>query len=274
MVNVDSVSGKNVIVWNKVESELISEYVIMKESNETNVYQEIGSIGASEISSYVDNESNPREKATRYKLSFRDSEGNLYGSGSLHQTIHLSINQGVGNTWNLDWNDYLGFPVTSYNIYRGSNPAEMQMLGTVSGNFTSYTDLNAQTGFVYYMIEVINPGGSCNPEGLKAGDYSSSTSNIATNNTLSVQDKTRLTGITVYPNPASDKIKVTTTGDLQGEVVVTIVSSMGTIIEMNRLSSEEMLGGYELSVQNLGSGIYTLRVTDSKPAGSVRFVRN
>ncbi|MHC1774230.1 MAG: T9SS type A sorting domain-containing protein [Lentimicrobium sp.] len=274
MVSVDVATGKNVIVWNKVESELISEYVIMKESNESNVYQEIGSVGASELSSFLDNESNPREKATRYKLSFRDSEGNLYGSGSLHQTIHLSINQGVGNTWNLNWNPYLGFPVTSYNIYRGSNPSEMQMLGTVSGNFTSYTDLNALPGFVYYMIEVINPGGSCNPEGLKTGNYSSSTSNIATNNTLGVQDKALLTGLTVYPNPASEKIKVITTGDLQGEIVVTIVSSTGTIVDKIRLDSEDLVGGYELSVQNLQYGIYTLRVTDSKSAGSVRFIRN
>jgi hypothetical protein len=274
MVSVDSVSGKNVIVWNKVESDLISEYVILKEGNEADIYQEIGSVGADQTTTFTDNTSNPREKATRYKLSFRDSNGNLYGTGSMHQTIHLSISQGVGNSWNLGWNPYLGFPVSSYNIYRGSNPAEMLLLGTVSGNFTSYTDLNAQPGFVYYMIEVINPGGSCNPDGLKSGDYSSSTSNIATNNTLGIQDMTPSAGLTVYPNPASGKIKLETTGDLQGEVVVTIFSSLGTLVDIIRLDSEDLVGGYELTVQNLQPGIYTLRVTDLKSAGSVRFVRN
>ncbi len=274
MVSVDSASGKNVIVWNKVESELISEYVILKEGNEANVYEEIGTVVASDVATFIDNQSNPREKATRYKLSFRDSEGNPYGNGPLHQTIHLSISQGVGNTWNLNWNPYLGFPVTSYNIYRGGNPDEMEMLGTVSGNFTSYTDLNAQSGFVYYMIEVINPGGSCNPEGLKAGNYSSSTSNIATNNTLGVQDKTLITGLTVYPNPSSDIIKVITMNDLNGEIMLTIVSPLGTIIDMFRLDSEKLAGGYELSVQNLRSGIYTLRVTSPESSGSVRFIKN
>ncbi|NTW25074.1 MAG: hypothetical protein HGA37_10260, partial [Lentimicrobium sp.] len=198
MVSVDSVSGKNIIIWNRVESELISEYVILKEGNEANVYQEIGSVAANGFASFVDNESNPREKATRYKLSFRDSYANLYGTGSIHQTIHLSISQGVGNTWNLSWNPYLGFPVSSYTIYRGSNPAEMQMLTTVSGNFTSFTDLNAQAGYVYYMIEVINPGGSCNPDGFKSTDYSRSASNIATNNILGIDDKLQITNLTVY----------------------------------------------------------------------------
>lgn len=36
--------------------------------------------------------------------------------------MHLTINQGMGNTWNLIWQPYQGFVVSSYNIYRGTTP--------------------------------------------------------------------------------------------------------------------------------------------------------
>ncbi len=272
MVSVDSASGKNVIVWNKSDSELISEYVILKEGNEANVYEEVGSVPSDAVSTFIDSGSNPREKATRYKLTFRDAQGNLYGTGSLHQTIHLSISQGVGNTWNLNWNPYLGFPVSSYNIYRGSNSEDMQLLGTVSGNFTSYTDLNAQPGVVYYMVEVINPN-DCNPEGLKSGKYNSSISNIATNNSLGIDNKLQLTSLTAYPNPATDKIKVIS-GDFQKEnFVLSVVNSMGSVVFIREISGSELSNGYELATDDLSPGLYTIQATGSESAGAVRFIR-
>ncbi len=272
MVSVDSISGKNIILWNKVQNNLISEYVILKEGNVSNVYQEAGIVSSTAVSTFIDINSNPREKATRYKIAFRDSNGILYGAGSFHQTIHLSINQGVGNTWNLDWSPYQGFPVSSYNIYRGSNTSNMQLIGTVSGNFTSYTDLNASPGFVYYMIEVINPN-NCNPEGFKSGIYSSSVSNIVTNSILTGINDQGSANLEVYPNPATDRLHIKTALKIKGKIILSVISTTGQVVETLSMDADEINSGYVLMLDKMAPGIYNLQVKSTESIGSVRFIK-
>lgn len=272
MVSVDSVSGKNTIIWNKVQNDLVSEYVILKEGNISNVYQEAENMSSNAVSSFIDVNSNPLEKATRYKIAFRDSNGNLYGAGSFHQTIHLSINQGVGNTWNLNWSPYYGFPVGSYNIYRGNNTRNMQLIGSVSGNFTSYTDLNALPGFVYYMVEVINPN-NCNPEGLKSGNFRSSVSNIVTNNILTSKNDLIATSLEVYPNPATDRLHIKPVLKMKGEIILSVISATGQVVVTISLDADELNEGYVLLLNKMAPGIYNLQVKSAESIGSVRFIK-
>lgn len=272
MVSVDSASGKNVIVWNKVQSDLIAEYVVLKESNIANEYIEVGSVTANAVSVITDENSNPAEKATRYKLTFRDSDNNLYPTGSLHQTIHLSINKGVGANWNLYWNSYLGFPISSYNIYRGTNPGDLQLIGTVSGNFTTYTDQNAPAGYVYYMVEVVNPN-QCDPEGGRSSFYGSSKSNIATNNTLGLGEKNQIEGLTAYPNPATDIIRIKTSADIKGNVTISLISASGQIIRVYDVNSTTLIGGMEIETLNLAEGIYTLLLMNEQKSATIRFIK-
>lgn len=272
MVSVDPGISKNQIVWNRVQNDLIAQYVILKETNEAGVYAEVGNVSQDSVTAFIDPTSNPREKATRYKLSFRDSNGKTYGAGKLHQTIHLAINQGVGNIWNLFWTPYLGFPVISYNIYRGSDPLNMQLIGTVSGNFSTYTDLNAPTGFVYYMIEVINPN-NCTPASGKSNGYSSSVSNIETNKTLGVEDKQLSANLLVYPNPATDKITIKSAVMLNGKIVLSIANSMGIIIKSIELQSNDLSRGYILLTKDLSPGLYTVLVRGTELSGSVKFTK-
>lgn len=272
MVTVDSVSAKNMIIWNKVESDLVASYVILKESNVANIYDEIGEVEPSAPSIFIDENSNPRVNASRYKVAFRDSSGLLYDTESFHQTIHLSINQGVGNSWNLNWSPYLGFPVSSYNIYRGSSDQGMQLIGTVSGNFTSYTDLNAQAGDIYYMVEVLNPN-NCNPGFNRSVNYNSSTSNIASSVVLGVASGLSTSGFSVYPNPASGFITVKPAEMVTDNVILSLISSSGLVIETRTIDKNSLNSGYKLNTDNLSSGVYTLRFTGSTMNGSVRFIK-
>ncbi len=273
MVSVDQGSSKNLVVWNRVDNDLIASYVVLKETNEANVYQEVGSVLKDSVTALVDPGSNPREKATRYKLSFRDSNGTLYGTGKLHQTIHLAINQGVGNIWNLFWTPYAGFPVISYNIYRGPEPGNMQLIGTVSGNFTSYTDLYAEPGIIYYMIEVINPN-NCNPAGGKFAGYGSSISNIETNNTSGLEDKRLSANLSVYPNPATDKISIRSTEMIKGKTVLSVVNSIGKVIESVELEANDLSQGYSLDTEGLSPGLYTILLRGAEVAGSAKFIKS
>ena len=78
-------------------------------------------------------------------------------SSDAHKTMHLSINKGQNGTWNLIWEPYEGFKSSTYNIYRGTSPTNLNFLYATSGSSTQYSDLDASNGNVYYQLEVISP---------------------------------------------------------------------------------------------------------------------
>jgi hypothetical protein len=142
----------------------------------------------------------------------------------------------------------------------------------VSGNFSTYTDLNAPTGFVYYMIEVINPN-NCTPASGKSNGYGSSVSNIETNKTLGVEDKQLSANLLVYPNPATDKITIKSAVMINGKIVLSIANSMGIIIKSIELQSNDLSRGYFLSTEDLSPGLYTVLVRGTELSGSVKFTK-
>lgn len=271
MVGVDTLTGKNMIAWNKPVSSLISEYVVLKEGNQANQYDEIAAVPADEPALFIDLSSNPREKATRYKITFRDEEGNLYPAGDFHQTMHLTISKGVGESWNLIWSPYLGFDVESYNIYRGATPSEMELIGTVSGNFTSYSDFNALPGFVYYMVEVINPN-DCST-GERSQRLSSSMSNIATNYAVGMEDNLLSSSLMVYPNPATEHLRISLPSEKNGTSILQIRNMAGSLVVDEQLSSTALSSGTDLNVSALRPGIYTLMVISPEGTATKRFVK-
>ena len=155
---------------------------------------------------------NPIQQAHRYQITYTDTCGNESPTGSPHKTMHLTINQGVGTTWNLIWTPYSGIGFPSYNIYRGTNASNMTLLTTVASNITSYTDANAPGGFVYYQIEIVSPT-NCNPT---KSNYNNSRSNISTNDPsyLGVNENI-MSAISIYPNPANSQISIAYEGQIQ-----------------------------------------------------------
>lgn len=272
MVGVDTTSGKNMIAWNKPISNLISEYVVLKEGNISNQYTEIASVPVDAPAVFVDESSNPRVKATRYKVTFRDAAGNIYPSESYHQTIHLTISKGVGDVWNLIWSPYVGFEVESYNIYRGTTPADMQLIGTVSGNFNSYSDFDAAPGFVYYMVEVVNPN-NCDPGGERSLRLSSSMSNIATNYSVGFEENNLSASLSAYPNPVSENLKIRLPGLNSSSVQLQIFDSKGALVLEKSIGASDLTSGYLMDVSDLQPGIHALVVRSSEGNAAMRFIR-
>src|ERR1019366_4854249 len=146
IVGVDS-ANENMIVWNKPSSTAINSFYIYRETNVTNVYQKIGAVSYDSLSVFVDVNSHPDVQSNKYKISIKDNCGLESDVSAPHQTMHLSINQGQGNIWNLIWDSYQGFTVSTYNIYRGTVPNNLQLIGSSSGSNAQYSDLNAPSGF-------------------------------------------------------------------------------------------------------------------------------
>ena len=202
IVGMDSLTNYNRIVWEKPLVSGIDSFYVYKETNVSNTYTKIGATDYNDLAVYLDSNSDPAVQAYRYKLAVLDTCGTETPLSDFHKTIHLTINAGVGNSWNLIWSHYEGLNFGSYKIYRGTSPNNMTLLTTIQSNLNSYSDLAPPIGAVYYQIEIVNPT-NCDP--LKTIDYGNSRSNIV-NNGISSLENNDASIVSIYPNPADRMI--------------------------------------------------------------------
>ncbi len=247
-----------------------------RETNQSNVYQEIGSVPKNDATVFIDLNSNPIVQASRYKLGFRDSEGIEYPKSDFHQTIHLTISPGVGNSWNLIWIPYLGFMVQSYNIYRGDAPDAMELIATISGNFSSYTDFGANGGGVYYKAEVVSPN-PCSPENMLNGinSFGSTTSNIASNILTAISDREENQNkLVVYPVPANQFVNVEFTDAIQGTAKIEVINQLGQVVKTSEITVNNQESVIRLDVSDLNNGMYFLVAHNNDNTTTTRLIIN
>jgi photosystem II stability/assembly factor-like uncharacterized protein len=181
LVTVDDSLGHNLVVFEKHIQGAIHHYNIYAESAVAGIYDSIGFIPVDSAGIFIDTNSNPAMQSYSYKISTVDSCGNESMLSDFHKTMHLSINQGSGNTWNLIWNYYEGIPVQTYKIWRADTSLNWTNVGTVPGSNNSWTDLTPPAGGLYYQVEIISPY-VCKPYDYKANtNYNNSRSNTANN---------------------------------------------------------------------------------------------
>jgi hypothetical protein len=253
IVGLDQTTGKNKVVWEKELTQVISGYKVYRENSQTGSFDLIGSTNYSDSSLFLDATANPIQQAYRYQITYVDTCGNESTAGSPHKTMHLTINQGVGTTWNLIWTAYSGIGYPSYNIYRGTNASNMTLLSTVASNITSYTDANAPSGFVYYQIEIVSPT-NCNPT---KSNYNNSRSNVSTNDPsyLGVNEE-MISPISIYPNPACNLINIDYSGNIEK---LEILDARGAVVFV----SKENKRGFSLP-NDLQTGYYMVVIHDEK----------
>ncbi len=256
IVSVNS-SNKNIVVWNKPVTTGIESYSIYRETNTSDVYDKIGSVPYSDLSIFVDNSSNPDVKSNKYKLSIFDKSGQESSLSDPHKTMHLSINKGQNNTWNLIWESYTGFTPSTFNIYRGSSLSSLSFIDATSGSSNQYSDISSPSGDVYYQLEVISPTlitpSQVNSSLQKTKEsestilvtYNSSRSNVATN---SVELKAPT--IVVYPNPVKNELRI----DFVGGSTFEILNLMGLIVYNGNLNNSNTV-----QTSKLSTGIYLIR---------------
>jgi hypothetical protein len=214
MVSVDSLTNYNVIIWEKPVTDMIADFLVYRETDEANVYEVIDTVSYQSTPIVTDLGSNPAIQPYRYKLGFIDTQNRLFPASDYHQTIHLTINQGINGAWNLIWTSYVGFDYSSYKILRQSATGNYEQIANVSASFNSYTDFNAPAGVVSYMIKVEHPSG-CNPA-LGMDDFSSIFSNVAaTGSTVSINENFE-TEFNIFPTPADEQINIKFSQNISG----------------------------------------------------------
>ncbi len=270
IVGVSS-NGKNRLAWNKPVSDIIDSYAVYKETSVTNIYDKIGTVPYDSLSIFEDNASDPKVKSNKYKLSVIDKIGLESELSTPHKTIHLTINRGQNNTWNLIWEPYEGFVAATYNIYRGTSVNSVNFLDAVSASSTQYADFEAPAGEVFYQIEVISPQ-IVSPTKVKSNQeennsilysYNSSRSNIASNLQNGLIDLENTNTLRVYPNPVKNILFI----DAEN------VSAVGLLNVTGQTFNYSLLPNNSIDISDLPDGVYFVNVFDGEISRFARIIK-
>jgi len=248
-------------LWKTLQVGLIDNFLVYKETDEANVYEVIDTVGYEETAMVSDAGSNPDMRPYRYKIGFTDADNRLFPAGDFHQTIHLTINQGVNLNWNLIWTSYIGFDYSSYKIMRKTDSGEYVQIATVSASFNSFTDLNSPPGEVNYMIKIDHPNG-CDPA-TRDGAFSSVYSNVASNTLVSVSES-KVPDFVIYPNPADKQLNISFGENISGKARVVISDRIGRVVYSEEISDVRPGQVYSVNSSNLKEGMYLLQITSGE----------
>lgn len=255
MVDVDTLTNTNLIVWDPLTDPGIDSYNIYKESSQAGLYFLVANQSADSISEYYDYLSDPSIRSWSYKVSAVDDCGNESQLSDEHKTIHLTQNNGINGEVNLIWDHYEGFNYSTYYINRWHPLTNWEIIDSVSSNSISYTDFNPIDSNNVYMISINTPG-QCSP--AKAQDYNSSRSNKPNERSTNGDDDASLdevsSDVLVYPNPTN------------GEVTI-VYSERITTIEIYDLTGKLVYSEHNLlnnkvqfDLSNYERGMYNFRL--------------
>jgi hypothetical protein len=206
LVTVDTVTNKNMIIWDETPGKGIVRYNIYRETTSAGVFDWIDSVSVDSLSYYVDEFADPAVRSWRYKISSVNSCGVESRLSPPHKTMHLTINQGLAGSINLIWNHYEGFTPkdNQYRIWRwAASTGWLEPDVPVPSNLNSWSDFSVPDEDVWYYVEAVHLNG-CTPE--KASTLNSTRSNR--------RNKQQATGIgenafmdeyqlRVWPNPSA-----------------------------------------------------------------------
>ncbi|HRG01587.1 MAG TPA: T9SS type A sorting domain-containing protein [Bacteroidia bacterium] len=176
----------------------------------------------------------------------------------------MQSSQGTGTQINLSWNLYQGLNPTTYYIFRGTTSSNMQVINTVSGSTTAYTDLTAPAGLNLYKVAILTPT-NCTSSAAAMDTIISS--NFRSSQDVGIIEQESNYIIDLYPNPTDHRVFIETKElskriliiDIAGEEVLTIKPK-------NKLESIEL--------ENLPAGIYIMRIISDNGIYNKKIILN
>lgn len=268
VVTVDSTSTKNVVVWEKPVVGNINSYNIYRDI--VGNYTLVGSVPYDSLSQFVDttNGINPNVTSYRYKITAIDTCGNESVMSSLHETIHLTVNQGTNNESNLIWDAYQGINFVYYRIMRDTmlNGSWVAIDSVTSSNFT-YTDWSVFQNGANYMIEIVLPYTCTSTKQQSHNTTRSNRAIVAGGNPGSGIEEELLAQAQVYPNPFNELLTVyvgTTNWSYS------IVDVAGKLIKNER--SNQTL--QQLDLSELENGVYFIQIRVGNNTTTKKIIKN
>ena len=154
MVSVSG--GRNVVSWDAAmplpDATVLDGMVnVYRETSVADEYEKVAEVPLAD-GRYVDAESRPDVKSSRYMLTIGTAYGGETRPGRVHGNIHMMINRGLGNDINLHWMPYVGADIAQYTILAGPSADNLAVLDVVSGNSQSFTHKRADDSPMYYAL--------------------------------------------------------------------------------------------------------------------------
>jgi hypothetical protein len=200
---------------------------------------------------FLDQQSNATVRSERYALKILDKCSFVSDLGYVHKPVHLSINQGIGSTINLIWEPYEGANVLTYNIHRRAGAGSPELIVSLPGSVTQYTDLNPPTGDINYVVEAMLDT-DCS---LKTGG-TSSLSNLARYSSYphGIGDGRVPVDLKIHDNPVSSHF-IVNKSKLSDIAMISLLSLNGKPVAVWNNPS---ISSFDISW--LASGIYILKI--------------
>lgn len=269
VVTVDT-TGVNLVVWEKTPNQRTADYIILKE-NASSQYVSVGNNSYQNMSTWSDQNSNPKVQPWRYRLVLQDSCGNYSDTSDYHATIHLQASQGVAqNEVNLQWTAYEGKQVQTYYIYRWLSPINRVLIDSVSSNVQTYTDIypvNTAITALLYEVGAKFTNGGCSPSAGKQSSYVTSMSNVldwGTDGGLPIGTEEWVNTVLehdleMYPNPTQGKLNLDLKGawEDQRNIQIVITDMTGRRIGERTLNGS---GRAQFDFAELPAGVYFLQI--------------
>lgn len=205
---------------------------------------------------YTDINTFPEIRSYLYKVAAVDACGNetycMKSAGSIRLTL-IDIDE---NTCRLEWNSYLGNTVSGYQIFRGDNSENMNLLIETASTTTSYIDANITDKESYYQIEAVVPF-----ENSSGSEQTRKLSNkVLFIRVLTSTDSLNAQILKVYPNPIKTVAAVIFPHEPFQEYSLSIIDLAGCTVYSQTVFS----GAIEFDRGSLSDGVYILQVRGKK----------
>lgn len=254
VVTVNDTLNHNEIVWDYEVTPAIDSFGVYRETNVSDEYALIGTVMPDEPFEFLDKQSVPTKQANRYKISVFDTCGAESQLSPMHKTMHLTINAGINNTWNLIWDGYEGMSFSTYRILRGSDDDEMELLTEIASNLSSYTDLNPLPNTAYYQLEIVK-NIQLKSNSLKAANQIVSRSNVVSTEAFSIDNELSHNKLIIRQDFENKTIRVS---NVKEPFNIAIYNINGKLVD--RITGIQP--GKNIDVSMLESGIYFFRISN------------
>jgi hypothetical protein len=257
MVTTDSATNYNynVVYWDKTLYTNVDSFIVYRKDATSSNYLRIGSVSKDSISEFIDtcfsiggpNGGNPQYSSWLYKLSIRDTCGNIGTHSPYHQSMFAQENGS-----NFSWNEYAvetgqTNPVTGYSFLRDdNNSGNWHVL--VNTSSTSSTDPNfASFPSGNWRIDAL--GFNCNPTRTQTNSVAKSNTTRLIQTGLPQLSNSNFK-LCFYPNPATNTLTITS---INCKTIIRLFDTLGKLT-----LEKEIESNVTFDIGYLPQGIYTL----------------
>jgi hypothetical protein len=264
-VTSDTISQHDEVFWDKssLDTMAIDSFVIYRGVT-ASLYVQVGRVAASAYSSFIDVTSDPNTTSYFYELGIIDTCHTIHTPSAYNQSVFLQSSLGLGSKVNLDWNQYVGEPVSYYRILRDdSGHGDWHVLDSVPGLNTAYTDTAPplNPGLRYMINTIWNISCRPSPKVLPRnhGRYilpvmDESYSNNVSSSSSGIVQYSPLGAMEIYPNPVKNRLTINLHNPVDGTIRINNV--LGQQVYSKTIFANNTIEQIEMS--SYPNGVYFL----------------